>query len=77
VKRNPIPGTNDPLSATRVRNTVMEIIRKHHAKDDQLAPETISDIESSLSKMLDKASLAMLKNLGFYQTMHFLAYAKE
>jgi nicotinamide-nucleotide adenylyltransferase len=77
VDRNPVKGTDTPISATRVRNTVKDIIKKNHSKDNVVSEETVKEIEKSLEGMVDKATLDILEQVGFYNTMHFLAFAEE
>ncbi len=77
VSRTPISGSNTPLSATRARTLVMETIRSHHKKDEPLTGSTLQAIRESLAPLLDKHALNILQEVGFFETLRFLAYAKE
>jgi nicotinamide-nucleotide adenylyltransferase len=77
VTRNTIKTGSTPISATYVRQAAMETIKQRHSRDEAVSETTISEIESKLKGFVDKHMLVALKNVGFYQTMHFLAYAKE
>lgn len=77
VSRSKELGTDELISGTRVRNTISDIIKKNHSKTDPISKETVKEIESALSGMMDKATLDILNEVKFYDIMHFLAFAKE
>ncbi len=66
-----------PISATRVRNTIKQVIQKYHSKDELVSNHTIDIIESELVPLMDRKTLDKMRALKVYDTMHFLAYAKE
>jgi nicotinamide mononucleotide adenylyltransferase len=75
--RNTIPGTAQEISATYVRNTIIETLKERNKKDDPVSDETISLIEQRLADAMDRATLAKLREVGFYDTMKFLTFAVE
>jgi len=58
----------DNISGTDVRNIVYNGLRKN---------ERIDTIEQQLSGMVDLATLHILRDIGFYDTMKFLSSARE
>ncbi|VVB78112.1 Nicotinamide-nucleotide adenylyltransferase [uncultured archaeon] len=77
VKRTKIPDTTLPISATRVRNTIIDTIKNNETKESNISTETKAKIESSLQNILDPKTMEILKEVGFYDIMKFLAFAKE
>ena len=75
LERTAAQGT--PLSATKVRSIVTDYIQKNHIKEEPVSERTVKQIEHALGNMLDPATMKILKEIGFYDTMHFLAFAKE
>lgn len=76
-ERSMVSGCEMPLSATRVRKMTMELLKERHGKDDAVSESTVRDLEKALAGMIDVRTLEMLQDVGFYETMHFLAYAKD
>jgi len=66
-----------PLSASYVRKTAMEVLKNCHKKNELVSQRTIAKINRALGTALDPATKKKLQTVGFYETLHFLAYAKE
>jgi nicotinamide-nucleotide adenylyltransferase len=65
------------ISGTYIRNTAFDILKKSHKKGEQVSTETIEKIEKDLGDMMDPSTLEILRYIGYYDTMAFLAFAKE
>lgn len=68
---------DDVLSATGVRTRTMDTIRQHCKKDEALTSTAKDACERELRGLVDPHTLSKLRAEGFYEVMHFLAYAKE
>lgn len=76
VQRSEIPGSTERLSGTGVRNTVYERLATI-PKGEALSTEVYTALRQDLKHTVDPATLDILQEVGFYQTMHFLAHARE
>lgn len=75
VERTMSDGKN--LSATRVRNVTIDTLRDIVQKQETLSNNHKSVLDSKLQSLVDPATIKALRDIGFYERMKFLAFAKE
>ncbi len=75
VERAPVKG--GVISGTRVRKNVRKAIRDTIGKEDKIEEKTIRAIAENLDSLVDPAALEIFPQIGFYDIMHFLEFAKE
>jgi len=68
---------NKPISATRIRNIVKDTIKNNCGRDEEINDSLIYKIENNLRGLIDPHAFKMMKEVGFYDMMHFLTFAKE
>jgi nicotinamide-nucleotide adenylyltransferase len=66
-----------PLSGSAVRRDWTTTSMEHNPKGMPFNPATIPHIRAALEHRLDPALMDKMQAIGAYETMHFLAYAKE
>jgi nicotinamide-nucleotide adenylyltransferase len=76
IERGTVANSQQSLSASYVRKTAMQILLEY-AKHETPCDKGIARVNEAIGRALDPATKDILKEVGFYKTLHFLAHAKE
>jgi len=72
-------GAEGSISGTKVRQTTMDLLLQHrqYDKDRNVSDETVAIVDKALEQMVGEGQREMLRQVGYYEVMDFLADARK